>query len=87
VPVRYGAGAIVEAVTALDQGLSSSLPVIGTAPAWVSLSREPIRFLVIAEAEDGDAVTAAMLAASAGGAIAHGATQRAWTGKDFKKMC
>jgi len=28
-----------------------------------------------------------MLAASAGGAIAHGATQRAWTGKDFKKMC
>ena len=44
-------------------------------------------FLVIIEAPDAESVAAGALAAAAGGGIAHASTQRAWTGKEFKKMC
>lgn len=44
-------------------------------------------FIAIAEADDVDVAAAAILAAAAGGGVTDTTTQRAWTGKEFKKLC
>ena len=44
-------------------------------------------FVAIAEADDVDSAAAAVLAAAAGGGVTDTTIQRAWTGKEFKKLC
>ena len=41
-------------------------------------------FLLISEADEAEAVIAALMAASAAGSISHVSTARAWTGAEFK---
>jgi uncharacterized protein with GYD domain len=43
-------------------------------------------FLLIAEAEDAEALIAALLATAAAGTISDISTSRAWTGKEFKAV-
>jgi uncharacterized protein with GYD domain len=43
-------------------------------------------FLLISEANEGEAVIAALLAAAAAGAISDTSTARAWTGAEFKTV-
>jgi uncharacterized protein with GYD domain len=43
-------------------------------------------FLLISEADDGEAVIAAMMASSAAGMISNVSTVRAWTGAEFKSV-
>ncbi len=43
-------------------------------------------FLVIIEADDGEAVVVAGMAAAAAGTVSHVTTTRAWTTREFKKM-
>jgi len=43
-------------------------------------------FLLISEANEGEAVIAALMAASAAGTISHVNTVRAWTAAEFKGM-
>jgi uncharacterized protein with GYD domain len=41
-------------------------------------------FLLISEADESEAVIAALMAASAAGTISHVSTSKAWTGAEFK---
>src|SRR5271166_4680442 len=43
-------------------------------------------FLLISEANEAEAVIAALMAASAAGTISHVSTARAWTGAEFKAV-
>ena len=43
-------------------------------------------FLLVTEADEGEAVIAALMAAAAAGTIADLTTSRAWTGKEFKAI-
>lgn len=43
-------------------------------------------FLLISEANESEAVIAALMAASAAGTISHVSTSRAWTGAEFKAV-
>src|SRR5262245_1365899 len=43
-------------------------------------------FLIITEADDAEAIIAALLATAAAGTIADITTSRAWTGKEFKAV-
>ena len=43
-------------------------------------------FLLISEANEAEAVIAALMAASAAGTISHVSTARAWTGAEFKAI-
>lgn len=43
-------------------------------------------FLLISEANEAEAVIAALMVASAAGAISHVSTARAWTGAEFKAV-
>jgi len=43
-------------------------------------------FLLISEANDAEAIIAALMAASATGAISHVSNVRAWTGAEFKSI-
>ncbi len=43
-------------------------------------------FLIIIEADDGEAAVVAGMVVAASGAVSHTTTTRAWTTKDFKKM-
>jgi uncharacterized protein with GYD domain len=43
-------------------------------------------FLLISEAEEPEAIIAALLAASATGAVSHVSNVRAWTGAEFKSI-
>jgi uncharacterized protein with GYD domain len=41
-------------------------------------------FMLVTEADEGEAVIAALMAAAAAGAVSDLTTSRAWTGKEFK---
>jgi len=43
-------------------------------------------FLLISEAEDPEAIIAALMVASAAGAVSHVSNVRAWTGAEFKSI-
>jgi uncharacterized protein with GYD domain len=43
-------------------------------------------FLLISEAEEPEAIIAALMAASATGAVSHVSNARAWTGAEFKSI-
>jgi uncharacterized protein with GYD domain len=43
-------------------------------------------FLLVTEADEGEAVIAALMAAAAAGTISDLTTSRAWTGKEFKAI-
>ena len=43
-------------------------------------------FLLVTEADEGEAVIAALMAAAAAGTISDLTTSRAWTGKEFKAV-